>query len=94
LKDVVYVELPAIGSEFKKGDGMGVVESVKTAADIFSPVAGRVIEINLTLKDSPQFVNEDPYAKGWMVKMEMKDKGELKSLLSPAEYQGSILENS
>jgi glycine cleavage system H protein len=93
LKDVVYIEFPAMGSEFKKGESMGVVESVKTAADIFSPVTGKVVEINQALKDSPQFVNEDPYGKGWMVKMELKNKGELKSLLSPAAYQGTISEN-
>ena len=87
LKDIVYVELPEIGSEFKKGETMGVVESVKTVADVFSPVTGKVVETNQTLKDSPQFVNEDPYGKGWIVKMEIEDKGELKELLSPKGYQ-------
>jgi len=87
LKDIVYVELPEIGSEFKKGETMGTVESVKTVADIFSPVTGKVVETNQTLKDSPQFVNEDPYGKGWIVKMEIKDRGELKELLSPKGYQ-------
>ena len=78
LKDIVYVELPEIGSEVKKGESIGVVESVKTVADVFSPVTGKVVETNLTLKDSPQFINEDPYGKGWIVKMELKDKTELK----------------
>ena len=87
LKDIVYVDLPEIGSEFKKGENMGVVESVKTVADIFSPITGKVVGTNLTLKESPQFVNEDPYGKGWMVKMEIKDKGELKSLLSSKSYE-------
>jgi glycine cleavage system H protein len=87
LKDIVYVELPEIGSEFKKGEGVGMVESVKTVADVFSPVTGKVVETNQTLKDSPQFVNEDPYGKGWIIKMEIKDKGELKELLSPKGYQ-------
>ena len=90
LKDIVYVELPEIGSEFKKGESIGVVESVKTVADVFSPITGKVMETNLTLKDSPQFVNEDPYGKGWIVKMEMKDKGELKGLLSSKAYQDSL----
>lgn len=90
LKDIVYVELPEIGSEFKKGESIGVVESVKTVADIFSPVNGKVTETNLTLKDHPQFVNEDPYGKGWMVKMEVRDKEELKGLLSSKAYQGSL----
>jgi glycine cleavage system H protein len=90
LKDIVYVELPELGSNFKKGESIGVVESVKTAADLFSPVSGKVSETNVTLKDSPQFVNEDPYGKGWILKMELLDKGELKKLLTSEAYQGSL----
>jgi glycine cleavage system H protein len=90
LKDVVYVDLPEIGSEFKKGEGIGVVESVKTVADVFSPITGKVVDTNLSLKDSPQLVNEDPYGKGWIVRMEMKDKGELKGLVSSKAYQDSL----
>ena len=90
LKDIVYVELPELGSNFKKGESIGVVESVKTAADLFSPVSGKVTETNVTLKDSPQFVNEDPYGKGWILKMELLDKGELKGLLTSEAYQGSL----
>ena len=87
LKDIVYVDLPEVGSEFEKEESMGVVESVKTVADIFSPITGKVVETNHTLKDSPQFINEDPYGKGWIIKMEIKDKGELKKLLSSKAYQ-------
>jgi len=87
LKDIVYVELPEIGSEFKKGESMGVVESVKTVADVFSPITGKVVETNQTLKDFPQFVNEDPYGRGWIVKMAIRDKEELKGLLSFKAYQ-------
>jgi glycine cleavage system H protein len=90
LKDIVYVELPEIGTEVKKEESIGVVESVKTVADLFSPVTGRVVETNVSLKDSPQFVNEDPYGKGWIVKIEIKDKGELKGLLSSKAYQQSL----
>ncbi len=90
LKDIVYVELPEIGSGFKKGESVGVVESVKTAADLFSPVTGKVTETNVTLKDSPQFINEDPYGKGWILKMDLGDKGELKRLLTSETYQGSL----
>jgi glycine cleavage system H protein len=90
LKDIVYVELPEIGSEFKKGESIGVVESVKTVADVFSPITGNVTETNLTLKDFPQYVNEDPYGKGWIVKMEIRDKGELKGLISSKAYQDSL----
>ena len=90
LKDIVYVELPEIGSEFKKGESIGVVESVKTVSDIFSPITGKVTEVNRTLKDTPQFVNEDPYGKGWIVKMEVRDKAELKGFLSSQAYQGFL----
>ncbi|HUL22179.1 MAG TPA: glycine cleavage system protein H, partial [Thermodesulfobacteriota bacterium] len=68
----------------------GVVESVKTAADLFSPVSGKVTETNMTLKDSPQFINEDPYGKGWILKIDLQDKGELKKLLTSEAYQGSL----
>lgn len=90
LKDIVYVELPEIRSEVKKGESIGVVESVKIVADVFSPITGKVVETNLTLKDSPQFINEDPYGKGWIVKMEVRGKEELKGLLSPKAYQDSL----
>jgi glycine cleavage system H protein len=90
MKDIVYVDLPEIGSEFKKGEPIGSVESVKTVADIFSPVTGKVVEVNSALKDSPQFINEDPYGKGWIVKMEIKDRAELKALLSSKAYQGTL----
>jgi glycine cleavage system H protein len=90
LRDIVYVELPELGSNFKRGESIGVVESVKTAADLFSPVSGKVTETNVALKDSPQFVNEDPYGGGWILKMELRDKGELKRLLTSEAYQGSL----
>ena len=92
LKDIVYVELPKIGSEFKIGESIGVVESVKTAADVFSPITGKVVETNLALKDHPEFINVDPYGKGWIIKMEVRDQGELKGLLSSKVYQGSLAE--
>ena len=90
LKDIVYVDMPEAGSEYKKGESIGVVESVKTVADVYSPVSGKVTEANFTLKDHPQFVNEDPYGKGWLVKMEIQDGEELKGLLSSKAYQGSL----
>ena len=92
LKDVVYVEMPETGSRFKRGDGLGVVESVKTVADLYSPITGRIVETNKGLKDHPQFVNEDPYGKGWIVKMEAENKEELKGLLSAKDYQGTLPE--
>ena len=92
LKDIVYVEMPEIGLKVKKGDSLGVVESVKTVADLYSPVTGKVVETNAGLKDHPQFVNEDPYGKGWIVKMEIENKEELKGLLSAKSYQGTLPE--
>ncbi len=86
LKDIVYVDMPEPGSEFKKGESIGVVESVKTVADVYSPMTGKVTEANFTLKDHPQFVNEEPYGKGWLVKMEVQDRGELTGLLSSEAY--------
>ena len=90
LKDIVYVELPEVGSTFRKGDSIGVVESVKTAADVLSPVTGKVVETNLSLKDFPQYINEDPYGKGWILRMEIQDREELKGLLPSEAYQGSL----
>jgi glycine cleavage system H protein len=92
LKDIVYVDVPERGSEFKKGESIGVVESVKTVADIYSPITGKVTDTNFSLKDHPQFVNEDPYGKGWLVKMEIQDREELKGLLSSKAYQGLLPE--
>ena len=92
LKDVVFVEMPEAGSRFKKGDSLGVVESVKTVSDLYSPISGRIVETNGTLRDHPQYVNEDPYGKGWMVKMEMEDPTEIKTLLSSQAYKGTLAE--
>lgn len=92
LKDIVFVEMPEIGTRFKMGESLGVVESVKTVADLYSPISGKIVETNSLLKDHPQYVNEDPYGKGWMLKMEMEDKEELKGLLSARAYQGTLPE--
>ncbi|MGD0915040.1 MAG: glycine cleavage system protein GcvH [Thermodesulfobacteriota bacterium] len=90
LMDVVYVDFPELGLVFKQGESVGTVESVKTVADIFSPITGKVTETNSNLKDSPQFVNQDPYGKGWIIKMEVQDKDELGGLLSPKAYRSSL----
>src|SRR4030043_2050601 len=94
LKDIVYVDLPEIGAEYKKGESMGVVESVKTVADIFSPITGKVIEKNLELKDHPELINTDPYGKGWLLRMELREGKELNGLLSAKAYQGKLSEES
>jgi len=90
LRDIVYVELPEIGAEFKKGESIGVVESVKTVTDIFTPLSGKVINRNEELKDHPEYINTDPYGKGWIVQMEIQQKEELKGLLTAQAYQGLL----
>jgi glycine cleavage system H protein len=87
LGDVVYVELPAKGFAGTKGNSFGSIESVKAVSDLFMPVTGEITEINSDLKDSPQFVNEDPFGKGWMVKIKIKNPEEISSLLDSKAYQ-------
>jgi glycine cleavage system H protein len=86
LTDVVFVELPAKGREVKAGEACAVVESVKTASDIYSPVSGTVIEVNDALAKNPGLVNSDPYAAGWFFKLRPANAGENASLLSADEY--------
>src|SRR5882672_6569338 len=86
LTDVVFVELPAVGRKVKAGEACAVVESVKTASDIYSPVSGEVVAINQKAVDSPALVNDQPYGDGWMFQIKLSDANELASLLSPADY--------
>lgn len=86
LGDIVYVELPEIGEKIVKDDPFGAVESVKAVSDIYAPVSGTVIEVNDALPDSPETINDDPYGDGWMIKLEMSDKDDLKDLMSAEEY--------
>jgi len=90
LTDIVFVELPKAGKALKSGDVLGVVESVKSASEIYAPVSGKVVEVNDGLLDSPEVVNKDPYGKGWIAKVEMTDPGEAKSLLSASDYKKQI----
>jgi len=92
LGDVVYLELPDVGDEVKKGDSFGVVESTKAVSELFSPVTGKVVEVNDPLKDSPETVNEDPYEEGWMVVIEPADPGELDALMDAKGYQAFLEE--
>ncbi len=87
LGDVVFVELPEVGTVFAAGDEAGVVESVKAASDIYAPVGGEVIEINGQLEDEPEMVNSDPYNEGWFYKLQPADTSELEALLSAGDYQ-------
>tara|TARA_R110001592_G_scaffold89971_6_gene264684 strand:+ start:1387 stop:1785 length:399 start_codon:yes stop_codon:yes gene_type:complete len=86
LGDVVFVELPEVDSVIAAGEEAGVVESVKAASDIFSPISGTVIEINEALEESPELVNSDPYDDGWFYKVKISDVDELASLLSAEDY--------
>ena len=88
LGDVVFIELPEEGASFGAGDSFGTIESVKAVSDLYAPVGGEVIEVNETLNDSPERVNEDPYGGGWMIRLRISDEGEL---LSADEY-GQLLE--
>lgn len=87
LGDVVFVELPEVDAVIEAGEEAGVVESVKAASDIFSPVGGTVLEINEGLEDSPEMVNSDPYDDGWFFKLKISDPQELEGLLSADEYK-------
>ena len=90
LGDVVFVELPSIDFKLSQGDSFGVVESVKTVSDLYSPVDGTVLEVNLGLEAAPEQVNSDPYGEGWIVKIKLDNLNGLKVLLTPEQY-GELL---
>jgi glycine cleavage system H protein len=90
LTDVVFVELPAVGRKVKAGEACAVVESVKTASDIYSPVSGEVSEVNRAVVDNPALVNSEPYGAGWFFKLKLANPGEVNSLLGPEQYQSQI----
>lgn len=87
LGDVVFVELPAIGKQFKQGDEAAVIESVKAASEVYAPVGGEVVEINLPLGDNPGLVNEAPTGEGWFLKIRISDTSELDALMDENAYQ-------
>lgn len=91
LSDIVYVEfMVAAGVEMKKGDSIATLESVKAAADVYTPVSGKILEINEALPDTPEKVNSNPYDEAWMVKLELSDPAELEALLDAAAYEAKI----
>ena len=90
LTDVVFVELPTIGRKVKAGEACAVVESVKTASDIYSPVSGEIIEINPAVVSQPSLVNTAPSAEGWFYRIKLSHPGELAELLTPADYAAQI----
>ncbi len=90
LGDMVFIELPEVGSTFGQGDACAVVESVKAASDAYAPVSGEVTEVNETLEDQPELVNNDPYGDGWLFRMKMDDPDELDGLLTPEQYEEQL----
>src|SRR5262245_9023524 len=86
LGDIVYVELPKVGDRVEAGSAFGVIESVKTASDLYAPVSGEVVEVNADLVAQPQAVNDDPYASGWMIKIKVEDAAHVDQLLTSEQY--------
>lgn len=90
LTDVVFVELPAVGRKVKAGEACAVVESVKTASDIYSPVSGQIVAVNPALADNPALVNTSPYGDGWFYEIQLDNAAELGALLDPAAYAAQV----
>ena len=94
LGDVVFVELPSPGEQVRQFASLGVVESVKAASDVYSPISGEVVERNIAVIEKPELVNQSPYEQGWMVKVRISDKGELRGLLRAEDYRAHIGETT
>ena len=90
LGDVVFVELPQKGKHLKQGESFGTVEAVKAVSDLYSPLSGEVLDVNPALEPTPELVNKDPYAGGWMIKVKISNKNELSSLLDAKTYKELI----
>jgi glycine cleavage system H protein len=91
LGDVVFVELPEVGATIGAGDSFGTVESVKAVSDLYTPVGGEIVEVNSSLEDAPEKINDDPYGEGWIVKLRTSEEADL---LSPEEYEKVVEEES
>jgi glycine cleavage system H protein len=92
LGDITFVEMPAIGKKISAGGTCGVVESVKAASDIYTPVSGEVVAVNKDVDSAPELINQDPYGKGWILKLRIYDAEQLKSLLDAAGYDATVQE--
>jgi len=90
LTDVVFVELPEVGRTVKAGEACAVVESVKTASDIYSPVSGQIVEVNKAAADDPSLVNREPFSGGWFFKIKLANAAEVSAMLSPEQYKTQI----
>ncbi len=90
LGDVVFVEIPAVGTKIEKGKSFGTIEAVKAVSDLFAPVAGEIVDVNAEVKDHPEIVNKDPYGNGWMVKISIADSVQVNALLNVQAYKSLI----
>ncbi len=90
LGEIVFVELPEAGQSFDSTDEVGTIESVKAVAEVYTPVSGEVIEVNASLEDEPELLNDDPHGDGWLIRMKISDKAELKELMSAEQYEEYI----
>ena len=90
LGDIVYLEIDTLDSQIDSNEVFGTVEAVKTVSDLFMPIAGKVVEVNPSLEDNPELVNEDPYGEGWIIKIDITDESQLDSLLSASDYKSLI----
>jgi glycine cleavage system H protein len=90
LGDITYLELPQVGDAISKGDSLGVIEAVKAASDIYSPVSGEVVEVNTDLESNPELVNQDCYGKGWIVKIKMSDSSDASGLMNSESYKAHV----
>ncbi|MDF2854890.1 MAG: glycine cleavage system protein [Neobacillus sp.] len=93
LGDIVFVELPEVGDEVTANETFGSVESVKTVSELYAPVSGKVVEVNEDLSDNPEFVNESPFEKAWMIVVELSDSSELDKLMTAEQYEAMVKEN-
>ena len=90
LGDIVYLEIDTLDSQIDSNQVFGTVEAVKTVSDLFMPIAGKVIEVNASLEDKPELVNEDPYGEGWIIKIDISEQSQIDSLLNPSDYKNLI----
>lgn len=90
LGEIVFVELPDVGQSFDATDEVGTIESVKAVAEVYTPVAGEVAEVNSALEDEPELVNDDPHGDGWLIKLRVSDKGDLSELMNAEQYEEYI----
>lgn len=94
LSDIVFVELPEPGTQVEAGEAFGVVESVKAVADLFAPVSGEVIEVHENLAEHPEWINEEPYGRGWILQIQPEDLDEVDSLMGPEDYRKYVEERA